>query len=323
MAPTQAQNDILNMMSKYEGAFEQAKTKKNPFGASRLPPGEYVFKLAKAGLTMNGTAGKPKVPGVSFVFVCQCGADGDSTYFGEQFRVNRKVCATPNQSVEEAIERLMYDLQDLGVNTDDLVLTGSPPPPKFALLDLLAYLTTNGPYIKGTIKQSEVDVKTGNSFKNLNNIVKLGEEELEAIFGKGNFVSNTEQTIEAGSGAGVETTEYDDAEFPAEDGQPDPNGLTFPYLAEDNNWYDEAGNQVEPPSEHVPFEPEVVAPPPPAPAPAPRPAARPPARAPAQHYQPQPPPTAHVHPAPAGTPVTPPSAPKTAPVKRVGPPRRV
>lgn len=357
MAATSAQLEILNLMGQYEGAFEQAKVKKNPFGVCKVAPGEYVWHLVKAALTVtiDKKKGNKKIPGVMFMFVCQCATTvdpqtglGDRTFFGEQFRVNRKIGETKKQTAQESIDRLMYDFQDLGINTDDLVMKGEPQPPKFSLLQLLEYLSNTGFYYRGLMVESEADGQ-GQTFKNLNKLVRMSNAECAELLGEGNFnpmdegqgegeesgaISNTEITSGApeevnedeynpeGQTEGEETQVDGEATESAEDGATE-------FVDENGNPCDQYGNPVgteydpqtgepivyetfapEPEPEPEPVKPVVVA------KTAPKPAttvATKPAATVAK-------PTAT---APTQVAPKPSTAPKAgAPVKRVGPPKR-
>lgn len=341
---TQAQLDILNQAQKYAGAFNQARTKKNPFGQSKVDPGRYLWHCARLALGQGGKKGK-KVPALIFQFVCQAAENGDRKFFGEQFRVTRYFGPTENASAEENSERLMYSLQEIGVETDLLELTANAVElPKFNILQLLDYVASAPLYCWGDIVEGEPNSQ-GQRFKNLNNVTRAADEELLAVLGEGNFIRSDQgmqdasqgDPVNAGGGEVVEDADYADADYEGGEGEAGtgeaeatadkfgnaigtlytgPDGQTYPATQ-----FDDAGVFCPPPP---PPQPAPVAAPKPAPAPAP--AVAQPAAAQAPQYQQFTPPAAAPAAArPASMPGANPAAtkaPTAAPNKRVGPPKR-
>lgn len=244
--PTTAQLAILNKMSGMTGSFNKARTLKNPFGQTKLDVGDYIFQLTRASLSEFGEAGKAKAPGVIFIFVCQCRFEDGSTEecFGQQVRVTRKFASSKNGgTVDEAIERFVYDLQDLGVETDKLILLGEPNvnEGEFTLLQLLSWFTETGIYVKGSIVESEPNDK-GQRYKNLQSISRLSNLQLLEKLGEGNFSPVDDGSNDLSTQTITDTSAPEDAALAEADYNPDGDeGVTTGppemYAAIPENWF--------------------------------------------------------------------------------------
>lgn len=283
----QTTNPALAKLMNQAGAWNQARTQKNPFRSDvTAPDGLYYARVNSAKLQLT----KKKDPMAIIGLVLICDENGDQTYAGEQPRLMHVFAPTEKSTVADKFARFCYDLQDLGLDTTQLEIT--------EIEEALKWLVQEKPYTKVSVQRNEGFANPSFFLQGL-----VTEDDIKQLG------ASTEVQSEEGDGEEEET--------PAEEGGEE-EGYSSEYeeVGDGESGEGEEAGGEESGEEEAPAE---EAPPPPKPAapkPAPKPVAGPPKK-PAGGAPPKPAPVKKTVPgktAPAPTPKKLPK--KVLPAKR-------
>lgn len=189
---TKTTNPALSKLMSQSGAWNKARTQKNPFrGNCEAPPGNYYARVTGGRLSLT----QNKDPMASIYLTILCDEDGDQSQAGEQPRVIHVFKSSAKQTVEDKFARFCYDLQDLGYDTSELELE--------EIEEALKMLAADKPFTKISISEGD-----NGGFTNFRGLVS--EEDIAEL--TGGSIPDTEEGEEQ-----KEETEEEEQEEEAEE----------------------------------------------------------------------------------------------------------
>lgn len=237
MAGIQSINPLIKkLMAKNAGAFQAAKGMKNPYAGITCPDGTYYGQVKRLRITEKAKKGQKTEKDVAFEFtaVIICCADaselhemqpGDTTYSGEQVRPMHVIRASEKRTAEEAFASFMYDLQDFGIITEQMVMHEGEKEnsDQFTIEEVCEHFNTTQPYcrivvstdatgqyrnanLRGMVEQADIDALVGDASVHTN--VEVTEDE------SGTYEEPTEETTSEET-----QTETDESEATGEESQ--------------------------------------------------------------------------------------------------------